>query len=173
MKYNAAFSPAFNTEPLNGLVAYDEPVSLTEMKDHLRISNDTENLWLQSAGKAARLRLEACTGQFFKPRNITVVFKNELGGFTLPYLPNGAVTYVDINAVAITGYDADLEYDDAITATYNAGYGFAASPVPEDVKQAILAQVAFLYVNRGDANTMGRMSDIAKDLVSDYKRMSV
>jgi len=169
MKYNASFQPIFNADPLNGGVSYPEPVDIEDVKVSLRISNSTEDSKIASLMKAARLRLEAYTGQFFKPRNITVIFKNQLGGFGLPYFPNGAVTYTDINSEALTDYNSDWEYDDVITATYNAGYGFVGNPVPEDVKEAIIEQVAFLYFNRGDVNGVGRMSDIAKDLVSGYK----
>lgn len=173
MRYNAAFTPVFNADPLNAGVAYPEPVSLAEIKDHLHISNSAEDTWLTSAGKVARLKIENYTGEYFKPRNITIIFQNQLGGFVLPFHPVGNITYVDIDAVAITDYDADYEYENVMTATFDAGYGFAVNPVPEDIKSAILMQVAFMYVNRGDSNKNGVVSEIAQALALPYKRMVI
>lgn len=54
--------------------------------------------------------------------------------------------------------------------TYTTGY----SPVPDDLKQAVLAQVVYLYENRGDENKVlaNNLCTLAKALSDPYKRLA-
>jgi uncharacterized phiE125 gp8 family phage protein len=52
--------------------------------------------------------------------------------------------------------DADNNTPYPLQVIFIAGYG-AASAVPEDIKTAIKMHVAFLYENRGDTDTEGKI----------------
>ena len=164
MKQNGIISaPVINTN------TSPEPVSVNEIKDFLHISNDTEVNSLSIMGKAARKLLEHYTGRYFKPVNITVRLKNELGNYSLPYMANGAVIYKDTDAAVISDFDLEDAYDYEFTATFDTGY----TSLPEDLKQAILMQVAFMYANRGDDNNAGSLSKSALALANSYRVISI
>jgi hypothetical protein len=74
-----------------------------------------------------------------------------------------------------TAYDIDGEneksftpfYDGRFKVEYTTGYVV----LPDDLKQGWLAQILYLYENRGDENKQG-LSEIAKDLVAPYRDLS-
>jgi hypothetical protein len=82
-------------------------------------------------------------------------------------------TYTSI--VLHTAYDIDGEseksftpfYDGRFKVEYTTGYVV----LPDDLKQGWLAQILYLYENRGDENKQG-LSEIAKDLVAPYRDLS-
>ncbi len=160
MKFNGLIKePVINTDTA------DEPVNVEELKNYLRISNDSEDDIVELMGKAARKKLEGYTGRYFKLVNITVTLKNEMGDLTLPYYPNGDVVYKDMEDAVIDDFDLTDERCDPFTATYDTGY----ETLPDDLKLAIMAQVAFSYQNRGDDNKAGGLSEYAKVLASNYR----
>ena len=69
----------------------------------------------------------------------------ETGGFPRILFPNG---------ITDASPDSDVAYP--LKVTFTAGYG-AASAVPEDIKTAIKAHIAFLYENRGDTISEGSL----------------
>lgn len=46
----------------------------------------------------------------------------------------------------------------AVIITFTAGYGVDSTAIPEDVKQALLQFISYLYENRGDCSESGKMN---------------
>lgn len=60
---------------------------------------------------------------------------------------------------------------DAVTITYQAGFGTKASTVPADIRSALLLQIGYLYDNREDAPQT--LQTAADNLLRPYYRFSV
>lgn len=165
-----------------------EPVTLAELKDHLRIERDehVDDLLLAGYLKAARQYIEKAQGR----QHMTATWKRYLsGGFyapeiELPYAPLQSVTsiqYIDTNGdtqtLSTSVYSVDtkatpgrvyLAYNQAwpstrgiindVTITYVAGYT-AASLVPSTIKSAVMLLAAHLY-NVREPVTVGVSSSV-------------
>jgi uncharacterized phiE125 gp8 family phage protein len=153
-----------------------EPVSTTEAKLHLRIDHSTEDTYIASLIKAARLYVESIVGRALVTRTYTAKLDAfPSSPFYLPYPPLatvGSIKYTDDDAVTLTfassNYTVDLYSEpgrvilnsdatwpsvtladiNGVEIVYTAGYGAAGSNVPELFRQAILLLVAHLYENR-------------------------
>lgn len=152
-----------------------EPVSVAEVKTHLRITVDDEDSYLDTLIPAARQHTE----EYLSRALITQTWALYLDRFAWPYveLPRpplqsvGSVKYVDddgiTQTVAASEYTVDTDsepgrvfesYDGewpshrtvekAVTITYDAGYGANASDVPQTIRHAILLLVGHMYENR-------------------------
>lgn len=153
----------------------EEPVSLADVKLHLRVDGNEENVLIASLIAAAREFCESYTGLQF----VTATWAYTLDAFPsqdiirLPRPPLSSVTTVaytdaagDAQTMSSSDYDVDttsiegrlaLAYGaswpstrdeiDAVTITYVAGYGNAQA-VPDAAKSAIYMVVADLYEHR-------------------------
>ena len=154
-----------------------EPVTLTEMKAHLRVDIDDEDDLITSLIVTARSAIEHRT----RRQMITAVWDLSLPGFPscgrieLPFSNLQSVmsiAYADINGdtqTLDTAYyrvltDSDpgfvqrapsvswptVEYGNAapVTVRYTAGYGDTADDVPEGVRHAIKLLVGHYYWHR-------------------------
>lgn len=65
------------------------------------------------------------------------------------------------------------ERPDAVTIRFVAGYGAAASSVPETIRQAILIELAGLYAGRGDETEAIEPSPAIKRLLGPHKRVLI
>lgn len=151
-----------------------EPVTLADVKAHLRIDTPDEDPLLQAAIVAARAHIEARTRR---------VLINQLWRLYLDQWPDGravpiplspiiavtAVTFYDIAGVARVwgpeNYRIDPSaqparliaklrpaaalYDNGIEIDVVAGYGVSSIDVPAPLRQAILVLVAAWYERRG------------------------
>lgn len=149
-----------------------EPVTLTEVKNWLRIDLDDDDDILEMLITAARETLEAYTNISFLNRTVTATILNQLGGILLPYGPVGdIISFTDVDGDDITDYvllgtdfkSLTTPFCDPVTIEYHAGYDV----LPKDFKTAMLCQVAWMYQNRGDANVSGS----AKALLNKYRRV--
>ena len=153
--------------------AVEEPVTLAEAKNHLRVTITEDDSWLDSLAVAARRRAESFCGRQF----ITQTFDYWLdrfpaaGQIELPRPPLQSITsiqYQDTNDATQTfaaskyqalTYDAapgviDLDWGESWPVTYDkadavvirfvAGYGLAQS-VPEEIKAAIKLFIEYEY----------------------------
>ena len=158
-----------------------EPVTLDEVKVHLRLDSDLDDDYLSSLIKAAREWAEDFTGRVF----ITQTWRAKYGSwpsdrvFVLPAPPVQSVesiTYVDAD-------DADIEVDSdlynlelnqtpalvqmtqaagaptlsrnrvsSIVVELTCGYGDEAVTTPERVKSAMKLTIAHWYFNRVSVN---------------------
>lgn len=148
-----------------------EPVSLVELKNHLRVEHDLDNDEITSLGKAARVLTEQYTNQRWITQSLAVCFSEFCTPVELPVSPVQSVEsvqYYDANG-ALTTLDA-AEYqtwlahlpprisptpsgtwpgtqfgkDKAVRVDIVAGYG-AAGDVPDGAKAAIRLAVKYWY----------------------------
>lgn len=156
--------------------AADLPVSLDEVKLHLRVTHGAEDTEIQAALDDATRFIEDRLGQQF----ITATWK-----FILPCFPNGAIrvprpplqsvtsiTYVDTagatQTLASSDYQVvtsskpglvaparlkfwpttDTETIECVTVNYEAGYGDDPEDVPPAAKRAIKFLVGHWYLTR-------------------------
>lgn len=156
----------------------DEPVSLGELKDHLRIDGGADDSALTIYGKAARIGAE----RYQNRQHITATWIYNLESFPLseiviPRPPLQSITsiqYVDTAGSTQTWASANYQVDiksipgrvkpvatssfptiqsdvyNAVTVTFKAGYGDAASSVPDSTRDAIMMWAAKLYEFRED-----------------------
>lgn len=147
-----------------------EPVSITEAKNYLHIDFSNDDTFVALLITAARKRLERYTGLSFGSKTIKVIM--EIWAFQL--LPYGKVRSI---TSALREGDSDTnyklvgdEFHPEIGGKWEVTYT-TSQEVADDLKLAILAEVAFRYENRGDDN-LATLSTMAKDLAMPYKNLS-
>ena len=131
----------------------EEPVSLAEAKAFLRLDGTAEDGLVTSLVAAARLHVESITGRALITQTWRLVLPCVAGLLVaLPVVP--AIALVDAPDGAVLQGDAVLlaEAVDELAVDYTAGYGGAAD-VPADLKQAVLALVAYWYEHRDSVTT--------------------
>lgn len=191
IKYKKAFTYNVTTEPAN------LPVSLTTVKNYLKISGSAEDDILTIFINAAREFAEAYTGRTLINTTFTTFRDDFADDFTLrrsklqsitsfEYLLNGSFTAVDASLYGVTDDkdyssiyekddqvfpDLDAGVPDAVKIVFVAGYGATDASVPAALKLALLAYIAFMYANRGDCS--GSCSDslpaTVKNMFNKYK----
>jgi uncharacterized phiE125 gp8 family phage protein len=150
-----------------------EPVSLTEIKEHLRLDDNDSDGELLDLIKEGRRYVEGITGRAL----ITQTWEFRLDAFCLslnipkpPLQAVSSIQYQDANNATQTlnssNYTVDIysqparvvqsntgtypaTYNDlnAVTITYDAGYGNSASDVPGVFKRAIKLYVEMMFDN--------------------------
>jgi len=160
-----------------------EPVTLVEVKQHLNMQFDTEGSYeftdddtkLTSLMKSCRKRLEKYTGVSFGPKTVRAILNNGKGNIELPYGPTVAITaIIDEDGDTIEADDYTLQGIEFKTlkspcscyvdVTYTAGF----TTLPEDLKMALLEEIAFRYENRG--TTENKLCDSALLLAEPHSR---
>lgn len=154
-----------------------EPVSLAEVKAHLRVDADDEDAYITSLVVAARELIESLTGYALITQTFQMrldAWPNEEGAVELPRPPLQSITAIEIVdengtpvAVDADSYEVDaasrpgriLRKWDAdwpepvpdlggIRVTFVAGFGDAASDVPAALRQALLLLIAHWFERR-------------------------
>jgi uncharacterized phiE125 gp8 family phage protein len=154
------------------------PISLAEIKAHLRIDADdaTEDLLLDAYLGAATRWAEHYNGRKFITQTCVDVFDKFpsvirpqgaplIAVTSLSYIDSGgqtqtlSATQYAVDAVTEPGrivpaygtaWPATRDELNAVTLTYTAGYGADGTSVPEHVRNAILLLAGDLYENRED-----------------------
>lgn len=171
VRQRTAIVPRLVTEPAS------EPVTLVEAKAQCRVDTSTDDTYIASLIKGARLLCEAKLNRSFITTTWSVTFDafpcgNEAIDLPRPRLiAVSSVVYTDTNQQsqtwagsnytvdtksepgrimpAYTGiWPAALSHINTVTVTYTAGYGADATFVPQSIKQAILLIVGHWYANR-------------------------
>ncbi len=164
---------------------FEEPVAIDEAKSYLRLEGfiDTteslstdfqdDDLLISELIVSARERLEQYTGVSFIPKTWKMEFDNYAGMF---YIPNGPV----ISVTSLEDSSGNLIDDYVLTANnsaikspkwgemvmvYEGGY----VNLPRALKEAILKEVAYRYINRGDIN-VDAISNEAMALAAPFKQ---
>ena len=158
-----------------------EPVSVSEAKDHLRVTSSDDDTYIGTLIKAARQRAEGYTRRALVTQTIQYTMEAFPTEMMLPRPPVASITsinYVDSDGISqsFTDFQSDLadqanpkvkpsygnswptarDQYGAVTVTYVAGYGGGDSPdtitnIPQDIRHAILLMVGTWYENREDA----------------------
>lgn len=178
-----------------------EPVSTSDMKDHLRIDTSTEDTLISSYATTARQVLERMTRRSFITQTITLKFDSFPTKIRLPRPPAISITsiqYVDTDGATQTWssseYDVDTslqpasiepsyDYDypdtrkqaNAVTVTYTAGYGASSTDVPEGLRLAIKLLAGTFYENR-EATGVSKITELPlglQFLVASYEMPEV
>lgn len=163
-----------------------EPVSVEEVKNYLRLEgfidsteslssdfNDDDEL-IEILIKSARERLEEYTGLSLIPKTWEIEFTNLAGNFEIPFGPITQInTLLDDQGDSISTDDFSTSsslrilkspHYENMVMNYEAGYFV----IPRGLKDAILKEVAYRYIQRGDENVDG-LSKEAMVLASKYK----
>jgi len=119
-----------------------EPVTLNELKLHLKLSGNAEDSYLESLITAAREFLETYTQRSWCKKNYKMVVSGPVSHIEVPYADN-TVENLQIN----------VDSDGNVVITFDAGFASAAD-VPKKYKQALLIYCASLYENREGEITM-------------------
>ena len=131
----------------------EEPVSLAEAKAFCRIDGADEDALTGALIAAARLHVESITGRALVEQSWRLVL-DRVTGLVVPLPVVPAMALVDAPDGAVLQGDAVLlaEAVDELSVDYTAGYGDAAD-VPADLKQAVLALIAYWYEHRDSVTT--------------------
>ena len=146
-------------------------INLDTVKQFLRIDHDYEDEVLKILIKAATKTFESYTGKAIIKQCLQVIyFKYDAEKLLLPVIPVIEVQKAEINnyeevwseidkSVCVVEnnklYFRNFVYYKNFRITYNAGIATSESEVPEDVKTAVLKNIAYLYDNRGDSTICG------------------
>lgn len=165
-----------------------EPVSLTEVKTHLRIDHMDEDVLLASLVIAARVHLETMLGLSFITQQWLLVLDRwpEGASFPLPFGPVQQITGITLydsedqaSIIASSDYSLDALSQPprliwrAGTAwpapgrSYNGieigvttGFGAAAPDVPQPLRQALLLLVSHWYEHREPVGLANEVREI-------------
>jgi uncharacterized phiE125 gp8 family phage protein len=134
-----------------------EPVSLTEIKNWLRIKDFTDDdTLLVELGKSTRRHLEKFTGLSFGVKTLESIVDVDREQIELPYSPVASLTsvyeltsfiewtLVDPSEYALIGDTLKIR-NGCFKVTYQAGF----ISLPEDLKTDIKVLVAWQYKNKG------------------------
>lgn len=131
-----------------------EPVSLSDMKEYLRIDFEDDDMLITSMITAARMACEKYLGMVLVDTTVKAYYKN---GGDLIQLMYGPIKETDGTPVITSGTEVGdeivgngnqvwLSCTGDRTLVYSSGWG----GVPEWARLAIMQQVAWNYENRGD-----------------------
>jgi uncharacterized phiE125 gp8 family phage protein len=153
-----------------------EPVSLADVKAHLRVDGDDDDLLLQAAIVSARYHVETLTRRFLIEQTWRVYLdawprKRIVRLPVAPLISVDAVTVYDVNGDPQTVDPDDYEVDtvavpgrvilaaaapaptaravNGIEIDVTAGYGPSSVDVPAALRQAVLMLVTHWYEHRG------------------------
>lgn len=160
----------------------DEPLTLDEVREHLRIVGTDQDNYLARLIAAARSRAERITKRALITQTWRVTVDEFPEWFNIPKAPLQSVlsiNYLDSDGATVALYDSsspqvgiadfviDTESDparvllaygitwptpvvqaNAVSLTFEAGYGDHAEDVPEDLRLAMLLMIGHWFENR-------------------------
>jgi uncharacterized phiE125 gp8 family phage protein len=186
MNYNAVISVEDITDESG---VYEEPVSLDEMKDYLRLEGfidldesttddlsnfDFDDLLITELITAARGLFEETAGISMRRKTLEAVITNLCGMIEIPYGPIVSITsLIDYEGNEITSDNyrtvgntwKKLVYpcNKHMAITYEAGY----VDLPKAMKIDLMRLVSYMYEHRGDDSAIQSFSS---QLISKYSR---
>lgn len=155
-----------------------EPLTLSEVTDHLRVTGSAENAYILRLVSAARTWWERTYGRILINQTWDESFAGfpTVGGFLLSKAPVSSVTSVTYHGenlststvFASSNYQVDtsrepgrivikngsswptdsLRLSSGVVVRYVAGYGAAAESVPEAIRHALQLLVGQMYTHR-------------------------
>jgi uncharacterized phiE125 gp8 family phage protein len=150
-----------------------EPVTLAELKAHLRIDTNDEDALLESLIRVARAHLEAVTGTALMPRGLRLVLDDWPGGQVIQLMKTPVQSIDAIRVYDLDGLPRELVLSEVlldaaarparlfikerprpgqaingIEIEFTAGFG-AVTEIPPELLRAVLIHAAYLYEFRG------------------------
>lgn len=172
-------------------------ISLTDMKLYLKQDESADDGLIIALITVAEKTAEKIMGRDL----LTAVYENYrsdidsdltlrrakfLSVSAIQYMNNGVYNNVDpadynVASNGIYGKIWEIElpdsYDDhpeAIKIVFSAGFGATGTDIPEDIKTAIKAHVAYMYENRGDCiDVEGNLPVCSKLIYTNYKVIDI
>ena len=153
----------------------DEPITIEEVQEHLRLSHDADLVLLQGLIIGVREMAEKHTRRLFVRREVTVEWNTFYTEASLPFAPHGVISSVtrirrDGDEVLTEGddyYTRGVEKkrlfvsqtynisagreDNGLRVTYQAGY----DPLPHALKLQMLRDIATRYEHRESVTMQG------------------
>lgn len=164
----------FFPTPSSGQEIASEPVSLGEAKTHLRVTFPDDDVEIWRLITAARQAVENYCNISIALKRITLI-ADCVDCWTLPYGPVIAIESVEnrtgrwaYGSMGSDTYHTDGDQFEGGPGRLRILYTTGMESCPEDLKQAILNQVAFLYENRGKTSDSG-VCDQAQQLANPYR----
>lgn len=174
----------------------EEPLTLTEAKQQLRVDHTAEDTLIRAYIAAARLHVEAHIGLFLLEQTWQMSFDADaqmpLKLSLCPLMSIDAVTFQPVSGppvgvppsdytvyggatdkrLDITANKPALRPFDAIQIEATFGFGSSIEDIPEDVRQAVRLLVAHWYENREAVSSYTRdaMTLGVKALLAPYRR---
>jgi len=175
-----------------------EPVSISEAKKHCRVDYVADDSYINDLVAVARRRVESMTGRQLVTATYELRMDEWYEMILLPRPPVQSVTkieYVDGDGTTTTvssgTYNTDTDSEtgriteahgeawptardvvNAVTVTYDAGYGGSASDVPADIRHAMKLLIGHYYEQREQVTVRGVPREIPRGvsaLLSPYK----
>ncbi len=175
-----------------------EPLTLAEVKAHLRLAINDDDAYLSTLITTARRAIESRYGLVLMPQ-VWALFADSWPGdgvFQIPLWPVQSILSLTVFADDDTAATIDPAhfYLDAATRparvalrrgrvfappgrningiklSLSAGFGADASAVPSEIKQGLLATIADWYQNRGDEGG-GTLPATAVEALAAYKNV--
>lgn len=139
-----------------------EPVTLEEVKLHLRVDGTEEDSLISALITAARQKAEEYTKRVFITQSWELALDSVSGKVYLPRPPIQAINEVTLDGEIVSAENYSLIGQDvfysripfrainpaSLVIRYTSGYGSNATDVPQAIRQAILMLVAHLYEAR-------------------------
>lgn len=153
----------------------DEPITIEEVQEHLRLSHDADLVLLQGLIIGVREMAEKHTRRLFVRREVTVEWQTFYTEASLPFAPHGVISSVtrirrDQDQALTEGDDyytrgvnkkrlfvsqtysiSTGREDNGLRVTYQAGY----DPLPQALKLQMLRDVATRYEYRESVTQAG------------------
>lgn len=177
-----------------------EPVTTAEAKTHLRVSGSSQDTYIDTLIKTARFNVEKYLNRVLINQDWKVYYNRWCNELLIPFGKLNSVAsvkYRDLSGTLqtltaddyywvvttedpgriIRKYDAtypELQYGrpDAIEIAFNAGYGAAATAIPDDIRHAVKLLITDYYEHRGSVvigTTAGKIPDHVTALLHPYK----
>lgn len=166
----ARYNHIFQIQEADDSTETDEPVTVEEIKNYLRLEGFTPNddspgedfnyddELIQELITEARRWVEVYTGTYLVPRILTVWLLNQAGYIELPGPVTGAIVITKENSDVVAADDYKFigtdfpklvtQFHERLQLDYPAGY--TVETIPKGLKGAIKAYVAYAYEHRGE-----------------------
>lgn len=155
----------------------DEPITVQQAKDYMHIDADDEDAEILAMITTARQTLERYAGVSMGEKELLLTMDEYADRVELPYGPVASVDSVEVDGDAVSvddGYELRAgKHLTMLTGYRNLSVAYTTKATyPAAWKNAVKAQVAFMYEHRGDEKGL-ELSDMAKAIMASYVKLNV